>query len=304
MGKFKYNIKEIKKPQDVNPALIARLEKTYGPVQDSDFFNDELDKYYKTTEVDEKTGGVEHEIIELASFGDSLEKMSTAVKALKLLMSTDDARNDSSIQKIARELKDTFNKYRTHLRNSYPDQYDQIKTTLEEMSTTGGGAGAASFTPGTGMQYATPYAFRKKGSKSKNKAYKKLGYEEVKEGIGANLGPGPIATEDGVKDNAYVKQFKYKLVPKNKNGNYVQKGSGLEVIQLFEAETPEEFQSKRITAFDSIENELNDIYKMLSNAKNETIEHYNDNPSSYSVIKPTDLVLDYIKDIKNLLQDK
>ena len=291
MGKFKYNIKEIKKPEDVNPELIARLEKTYGQVQDSDFFNDELDKYYKTTDVDEKTGGVEHEIIELASFGDSLEKMSAAVKALKLLMSTDDARNDSSIQKIARELKDTFNKYRTHLRNSYPDQYDQIKTTLEEMSTTGGGAGAASFSGGTGMQYATPYAFKKKKKK-------------VDEGIGFNLGPGPIATEDGVKDNAYVKQFKYKLVPKNKNGNYVQKGSGLEVIQLFEAETPEEFQSKRITAFDSIENELNDIYKMLSNAKNETVEHYNDNPSSYSVIKPTDLVLDYIKDIKNLLQDK
>ncbi len=49
MGKFKYNIKEIKKPKDVDPVLIARLEKTYGPVQDSDFFNDDLDKYYKTT---------------------------------------------------------------------------------------------------------------------------------------------------------------------------------------------------------------------------------------------------------------
>ena len=41
---------------------------------------------------------------------------------------------------------------------------------------------------------------------------------------------------------------------------------------------------------------------MLSNAKNETIEYYNGNPSSYSVVKPTDLILDYIKDIKNLLK--
>ena len=30
------------------------------------------------------------------------------------------------------------------------------------MSTTGGGPGAASFSPGTGMQYATKYAFKKK----------------------------------------------------------------------------------------------------------------------------------------------
>ena len=291
MGKFKYNIKEIKKPKDVDPALIARLEKTYGPVQDSDFFNDEIDKYYKTTSVNKQTGGVEHEVIELAGFGDSLEKMSDAVEALKLLMSTEDARNDQNIQKIARELKDVFNKYRTHLRKSYPDQYDRIKSTLEEISTSGA-AGA----------YLTPYAFRLKGSKPNDKVYKELGYTEVKEGIGADLGPGPIATEDGVKDNAYVKQFKYKIVPKDKNGNYVQKGSGLEVKQLFEAETPEEFQKKRIEAFDSIESELNDVYKMLSNAKNETIDHYNNKPSSYNVIKPTDLVLDYIKDIKNLLK--
>ena len=291
MGKFKYNIKETKKPKDVDPALIARLEKTYGPVQDSDFFNDNLDKYYKTTSVNKQTGGVEHEVIELAGFGDSLEKMSDAVEALKLLMSTEDARNDQSIKKIARELKDVFNKYRTHLRKSYPDQYDRIKSTLEEISTSGA-AGA----------YLTPYAFRLKGSKPNDKAYKELGYTEVKEGIGADLGPGPKATEDGVKDNAYVKQFRYKIVPKDKNGNYVQKGSGLEVKQLFEAETPEEFQKKRIEAFDSIESELNDVYKMLSNAKNETIDHYNNKPSSYNVIKPTDLVLDYIKDIKNLLK--
>ena len=52
---------------------------------------------------------------------------------------------------------------------------------IEEMSTTGGGAGAATFTPGTGMQYATPYAFRKKGQKADDEAYKKMGYKTVNE---------------------------------------------------------------------------------------------------------------------------
>ena len=75
---------------------------------------------------------------------------------------------------------------------------------------------------------------------------------------GSTLGPGPKADSDGVKDNYYVKKFQYKLVPKNKKGNYVQKGSGLEVKQLFEAD----FQKKRISAFDSIEKELNNIYKL------------------------------------------
>jgi hypothetical protein len=93
---------------------------------------------------------------------------------------------------------------------------------VDEISTSGG-AGA----------YQTPYAFRKKGQKSNDKAYKALGYTLAKEDVGATLGPGPKATEDGVKDNAYVKQFKYKLVPKTKDGTYVQKGSGLEVKKLF-----------------------------------------------------------------------
>ena len=57
--------------------------------------------------------------------------------------------------------------------------------------------------------------------------------EELEENIGATLGPGPKAGPEGVKDNYYVKKFQYKLVPKDKKGNYVQKGSGLEVKNLF-----------------------------------------------------------------------
>tara|TARA_R110000796_G_scaffold5470_2_gene20415 strand:+ start:1880 stop:2734 length:855 start_codon:yes stop_codon:yes gene_type:complete len=271
-------------PEDVDQALIKRLEDRYGPVQDTDFFTQDLKTYFKTDDVNKETGSISHKVINLASFGDSLKKMSNATKALKQLMGTNDARDDEDIRKIYDELKGVFNKYRTHLRKFYPEQYRQVKNTLEEMSTTGGGAGSASFTPGTGMQYATPFAFKLKKKK------------KVDEGIGATLGPGPKAGETGVKDSAYVKQFKYKLVPKKI------KGSGLEVKQLFEAESAEDFQKGRIASFDVIEQELNDIYKMLSNAKNETSTYYNDNPSSYSVVKPTDLVLDYIKDIKDLLK--
>ena len=50
---------------------------------------------------------------------------------------------------------------------------------------------------------------------------------------GASLGPGPKAGPDGVTDSAYTKQFKYRLVPKNKDGTYVQKGSGMIVKKLF-----------------------------------------------------------------------
>jgi hypothetical protein len=101
---------------------------------------------------------------------------------------------------------------------------------IEEMSTS---AGAGS--------YLTKYAF-KLPKKQKKLPEGTCGYDTdaksgkklktpggLKENVGATLGPGPKAGPDGVKDNYYVTKFKYKLVPKDKNGNYVQKGSGLEV---------------------------------------------------------------------------
>ena len=52
-------------------------------------------------------------------------------------------------------------------------------------------------------------------------------------GDGATLGPGPKAGPDGVTDSAYTKQFKYKLVKKNKDGTYVQPPSTLPVRKLW-----------------------------------------------------------------------
>ena len=96
----------------------------------------------------------------------------------------------------------------------------KLSDKLKEMSTSGGAGG-----------YLTKYTFAKKVRAPKE--LEKLGFEPVEENIGATLGPGPKAGPEGVKDNYYVKKFKFKLVPKDKNGNYVQKGSGLEVKNLF-----------------------------------------------------------------------
>jgi hypothetical protein len=74
---------------------------------------------------------------------------------------------------------------------------ERIKNILKEISMTGGGIAGAAFSPGVGMNYATPKAFKK-------------GY-----GTG-NLGPGPKATESGVKDNYYVKKFGFKPVDRKK----------------------------------------------------------------------------------------
>ena len=62
-----------------------------------------------------------------------------------------------------------------------------------------------------------------------------------------------------------------------------------------------EFQNQRIEAFKAIEARLNSLYPAINRAKDETIAYYKENPGSYSVVVPTDLIMDYLNDIEELL---
>jgi len=61
------------------------------------------------------------------------------------------------------------------------------------------------------------------------------------------------------------------------------------------------YQQERIEAFDNIEKRLDDIKKELRQAKIETIKVYREQPDTYAVVKPTDLINDFLKDIETLL---
>lgn len=271
MAKYKYTLKEVVlKPKDVDPALIKRLEDRYGPVDmKNDFFSDDLDTYFKTDEIDPETGKVSHNVIKLASFGDALKKMSDAVLALKQLMGTDDARNDKNIQAIARDLKNTFNQYRTHLRKNYPDQYTMIKNQLEEISTTMAGG-----------EYATPFAFNpnKKADGAQVNYYYKLGFKKA---------PKPKSTKavDIIKEAETQDLESY--------------------IASLGVESPnlKKHITDRLLGFDKIESKLNELVPLLGQAKNETMDFYKQNPD-FKVLYSTDLAVDYLDDLIQMFKDK
>tara|TARA_R110000822_G_scaffold2734_3_gene12680 strand:+ start:2300 stop:2992 length:693 start_codon:yes stop_codon:yes gene_type:complete len=147
------------------------------------------------------------------------------------------------------------------LRNRFSRLLKKYNDLKEQSSTSQGGA---SFTPGTGEQYATPRAFNKN------------------------------TNSKGAK-NIYYYKLGWKAVPKKI------KGSGLEVKKLYEGEI-NDFQQERIDVFSQIETELNNLSPIISNAKNSTIEYYTNNPGSFAIIRSTDLILDYIKNINQLLK--
>ena len=330
MGKVENIIKRI---SEAPPNLAKAGSYEIGDVT----YSKDGDTKYTVRDINSETGAVAWKVEQLPAFDKLFDDATELVNTAKGVYTK--AKEDKVFRDVYELTKNLRNKIRTHLRGEYPDEYKRMITKLSENDLTENKLISPSkvialnnkraeavtaaivkefgikeelrlkgvirkalsdfmfdddlyevSTSGAAGAYLTPYAFNpnKKAKGTDNDIYtKEFGYKLVKENI---------ETGDGIDLDAYG----YKLVPKNKAGNYVQKGSKLDVKQLFEDQ--KDFQAKRVAAFDVIEQELNDIYKMLSNAKNETSDYYNDNPSSYNVVKPTDLVLDYIKDIKDLLK--
>jgi len=310
MANYKYKLKEaddVIKPKDVDPELLDRIERRYGKIDyKNDFFNDTLSTYFKTVDVDDETGQINHQIIKLANFGDALREMSEAVKALTDLSKTADGKADPTLAVLAQDARNVFNKFRTHIRKEYPEQYVQIKNLLDEMST----LGSTSFftSGGEGENHNGPSP-----RKSTYGAYTQAGFKKVNEGPGATMGPGPKAGPEGVIKNKYITDFKYKLVNKNKLNKAAK---GIEVKKLWEDTDVESYLQDaninkssnqkwvggRLLAFDEIERKLNELIPLMQQAKHETMDYYKQNPDSFNVVYGTDLAKEYLDDVIELFK--
>ena len=156
----------------------------------------------------------ESDVIYIPDFEILLKDINRALDTLRTVATSDEVINDPKFGDIYKQFRLLRNSLRTHMRNKYPSEYQKIKGMFEISGINGG---TATFTPGTGSNYAVPAAFNpnKKSKGTKHKYYYKLGMKDVNESNpGATLGPGPKASKDGVKNNYYVKAFGWKPVAK------------------------------------------------------------------------------------------
>jgi hypothetical protein len=147
----------------------------------------------------------ESDVIYVPDFEILLKDINRALDTLRTIATDPEVIKDPKFGEIYNQFRLLRNTLRTHMRKNYPTEYQKIKG-MFEMSGTGGGAGAASFSPGAGAQYATPFAFRLAPK------MKKLGETSP----GASLGKGPKAGSTGVKNNYYTKAFSFKPVNSKK----------------------------------------------------------------------------------------
>ena len=160
-----YNIKE---------SVLEDIRDSSNPSSGNKGKNREKEFYFIDEPTDPETGRTSSKVVYKRSFGNMVKDIEAEAIDMKKL--SDENPDDMVIYKIAEELQEIFNTFRTHVRNKYPDEYKKIKEEeLDEANVTGTGA---SFSAGNSPAYATPNAFGDDKEK-KLKTYKSVGYKEV-----------------------------------------------------------------------------------------------------------------------------
>jgi hypothetical protein len=291
MGNLKYKLKEIE-------------------VGDTDVQNG---RKSTVTSIDPETGAITWSLSTIPEMDTTFKKFAQLRDYLKKL--ANDKKDDPKFRDISKRVMDIFNDFRTHLRKNYPDEYRNFKSVAEDLSkslneenTIASNSGFIS--GGEGENHTGPSP-----RKSTYGAYTQAGFKKVEEGPGATFGPGPSAGPEGVKNNVYVKNFKYKLVDK---AGAEKAAKGLAAESLNEANTNVEeylqglnitdpdkkkFIASRILGFDELERKLNELLPLMQQAKHKTMDYYRANPDSFTVLYGTDLANDYVNDLIELFNE-
>jgi len=260
------------------------------------------------TDIDPETGAIEWDVADVADFTSTYKALKKAKDFIDYLdKSAEKTKTDPRIDKFAIDLARLFNDFRSHVRKVYPEEYKRVLR-LKESINEGHGLDQgdldyledlANRTDNVKLKKIVKFLIKSNILVDKTKDLskgKEVNEEEVEEGEGIGyLTPNAFGKN---KKDVYTSQYGYKLVPKKI------KGAGTIVKQLFEYSN---FQQKRINVFGEIEDRINNILPMLSNAKNETAEFYNENPGSYAIVVPTDYILEILDEVELKLkqvQDK
>ena len=137
-------------------------------IQDNPLLREQADVEFTDQEYDPTTRSLSAKVKYKPNFRKAYDDLEDAKKSIEAVASKSELMDDAQLKRIKELVRDAFNKYRTHLRNNYRDEYLKIKGRggVDELSVSGD-AGA----------YDTPYASAKNKNR-KNKPVNK-GFTDV-----------------------------------------------------------------------------------------------------------------------------
>ena len=251
------------------------------------------------TDIDSETGTISWDVADVADFSSTYKALKKAKDFLDTLEKTGKSKDDTTIDQFSEEIANLFNSFRTHVRKNYPEEYERVSRLKEEE------IDETSLSDKLIKTFDNEIEKNYDGIKHNQELIDKitqlikgLKEEDIDEGEGIEyLTPRAFNKNKKSKGAADIYYYKlgFKPVPKTKP-------KGFEVKQLFEKTDRNEFQSKRIAAFKEIEERLNKIYPLLSNAEDETAKYYNENPGSYAIVYSTDYIFELLDEVEAKLK--
>ena len=111
-----YNIKE---------STFSELKKDRDPARGNKGKSDAKDYYLVPGEPDPVTGAVKSKVVRKISIANMFADLEAEVQDFEELIK--EKPEDIVLYNISEELKEIFNKFRTHLRKNYPEEYKKVK---------------------------------------------------------------------------------------------------------------------------------------------------------------------------------
>jgi len=106
-----YNVKE---------SSFSELKKDRDPAKGNKGKNSEKDFYFVDEPADPETGAVKSKVVYKSSFNRMVADLEAEAIDMKKLL--DENSDDIVLFNISEELKEVFNKFRTHVRKKYKDE--------------------------------------------------------------------------------------------------------------------------------------------------------------------------------------
>jgi len=78
------------------------------------------------TDVNPETGAITWDIKDVADFSSTYKELEKAKDFLSKLEKTGKSKDDPAIDKLAAQIKELFNTFRTHIRKNYPEEYKRV----------------------------------------------------------------------------------------------------------------------------------------------------------------------------------
>ena len=147
----------------IKESYFTEIKGLGDPARGNKGKNRDKEHYFIDEPADPETGQIKSKVVYKRSFSNMVKDIEAEAIDMKKL--SDENPDDMVIYKLAEELQEIFNTFRTHVRKTYPNEYKKLEEDDLDENSLGGAGSGASFNTGNSMAYMGRNPFKKKNKK-------------------------------------------------------------------------------------------------------------------------------------------